>query len=162
MVKWVARTSGALDLWVARRLGPPARYRLTGSCNGCGKCCEAPSVQLGALAWRLRSLKAVLVAWHRLVNGFVLTREEHRLRILTFRCTHYDPVTKQCDAYDSRPLMCRDYPVNLTHQAVPELFAECGYRAVDKKAAELRQGLRAAGLSAEKLAEIEEKLFLKE
>jgi Fe-S-cluster containining protein len=162
VVKWVARTSGALDLYIARRLGPPARYRLSGSCNGCGKCCEAPSIQLGRWAWRLRSLKALTVAWHRVVNGFVLTREERHFRILTFRCTHYDPVTRQCDAYESRPLMCRDYPVNLTHAAVPELFTECGYRVVDKRAAELRQGLIDAGVAPDKLAQIEEKLFLKE
>lgn len=161
-MKWLARSSGALDLRVARALAAPPRYRLTGSCNGCGKCCEAPSIQLGRATFRSRFFKAVLVAWHRVVNGFVLVAEERRLRMLTFRCTHYDAATRTCDSYASRPLMCRDYPVNLTHEAVPELFEECGYRIVDRKAAELRKGLQDAGLSPEKLAALEKKLYLRE
>lgn len=100
------------------------------------------------------------MAWQRLVNGFVLTATDARFRVFVFRCTHYDPVTRQCDSYQSRPLMCRDYPYNLTFDAVPALFPECSYTLHDKNADALRTALKAAGVEGEKLAELEKKLFL--
>ena len=105
-------------------------------------------------------LRALALWWQRLVNGFELVSSDPRFRTVTFRCTHYDPVTKQCDSYDSRPLICRDYPVNLTHEASPVLFDECSYRIVDVKAEALRDALARTTLSEEKRAELERKLHL--
>lgn len=56
--------------------------------------------------------------------------------------------------------MCRDYPVNLTYDAVPELFAECSHTVIDKDASTLLGALEQAGVDADKLAEIRKKLFL--
>lgn len=106
------------------------------------------------------SFRLLFLLWQRLVNGFELTGADPRFRIFVFKCSHYDPQTKQCDSYASRPLMCRDYPQNLTYEAVPSLFPECSYSVLDKKAEQLSAALRAAGLSGEKLAEVEKKLFL--
>ena len=155
-VRWLV----SADLLLRRKMMPRPRYRLTGTCNGCGRCCEAPSVQVSALTAKVPLVLVWVSAWHRAVNGFEM--QELNGRILTFRCTHYDPATKTCDSYETRPTMCRDYPVNLTHEAVPSLFDECSHRIVDRNAASLRRALAETGLAPEKLAELEKKLFLRE
>jgi Fe-S-cluster containining protein len=163
--KGVARLLGSIDLavtrWALGRRGQP-RYRLTGSCNGCGKCCEAPSVYAGFFSWRFKTVRTLTLWWHRVVNGFEFVSADRRVRAFVFRCTHYDAATRRCDSYDSRPLMCRDYPVNLTFEAVPALFPECSHGVVDRNAEALRAAMVAAGVDPEKLEAIEAKLFLSE
>jgi Fe-S-cluster containining protein len=162
-LKAVARVLGTFDLKVTRALASrraPPRYRLEGSCNGCGKCCESPAIAVGRLTWHVRSLRSAFLLWQRWVNGFELVGREPRFKTFTFRCTHYDPATKRCDSYESRPLMCRDYPLRLTFDAVPEPFPECSYVLVDRKAAQLTAALEAAGLEGEKLEEVKKKLYL--
>lgn len=161
MARWLGGVELGLTRWALRRHGQP-RYRLTGTCNGCGRCCEAPSVYAGFFAWRFPTLRALTLWWHRVVNGFEFVEADARLRIFVFRCSHYDRETKRCDSYESRPLMCRDYPVNLTFEAVPELFPECSHGVVDRNAEALKAALEAAGVSPEKRAAIEAKLFLSE
>ncbi len=117
-------------------------------------------MQVGRLTWRLPTLRALALWWQRVINGFELVSVDPRFRTMTFRCTHYDPLTKQCDSYGSRPLMCRDYPVNLTHEADPVLFEECSYQVVDVKAEGLREALSRTSLTPEQRAELERKLKL--
>jgi hypothetical protein len=164
-VKWVARSRYAIDLGITRLVlraqGEP-RFRLTGSCNGCGKCCESPSIPVTWPTFRLRSLRWLSLTWHRVVNGFEYAGEDKRLKLFVFRCTHYDPVTKQCDSYDSRPGLCRDYPRNLMYSVSPEFFDECSHSAVYKHAAKMRAELLKAKLPKEKYDELVKKLFLNE
>lgn len=149
-----------------RRLLQRARgqshYRLTGTCNGCGRCCERPGVRVDRLTFHWASLRWLVLTWHRVVNGFEYVGEDRQLRAFFFRCTHYDPATRLCDSYDSRPGMCRDYPLNLLDSAAPELFPECSYRVVHRNAARLRQALEQSGLPPEKLQEVARKLHLEE
>jgi uncharacterized protein len=165
IIKRIARGRYEVDLAITRRIlqlsGGP-RYRLTGSCNGCGKCCEQPTIPVTRAVFHLRSLRWLALTWHRLVNGFVLVGEDRRLRLFAFRCTHYDPVTRQCDSYESRPALCRDYPLNLTYAAIPELFPECSYRVVYQNAAGMRQALEATALSPRQVEELAKKLHLEE
>lgn len=161
LVKQVARWVKGFDLRVTRGLGAPARYRLLGSCNGCGRCCESPSAQVSRFTWRVPTARALYLWWQRVVNGFELKDQDARFRVFVFHCTHYDSATKRCDSYASRPLMCRDYPVNLTFEAVPALFDECSHVVQDKKADELRAALVKAGVEGDKLRELETKLFLR-
>lgn len=157
------RWLNAFDVGVRRRVfaGPgEPRYRLLGSCNGCGKCCETPSIQVERLAWGLVTVRRAFVWWQRAVNGMVLLSADPRLRLLIFRCTHYEPTTRRCDSYDSRPFFCRDYPVNTTFDPVPQLFDECSHRVVDRNADALLRALEAAGLPPDKLAAAKKKLYL--
>ncbi|QRK12177.1 YkgJ family cysteine cluster protein [Archangium violaceum] len=151
----------SLTRLVLRAQGEP-RYRLTGACNGCGRCCETPVIAVSRPVFHLRSLRWLTLTWHRLVNGFEYVSEDRRHKLFVFRCTHYDPVTKQCDSYDSRPGMCRDYPRNLAYSALPEFLPECGYSAVYKKGEQLRQALEKANLPPEKYEELVRKLYLEE
>ncbi|HVG61919.1 MAG TPA: YkgJ family cysteine cluster protein [Hyalangium sp.] len=163
IIKKLALLRYTIDLGFTRLMlraqGEP-RYRLTGSCNGCGKCCETPTIPVSTPVFRLRSLRWLALTWHRVINGFELIGEDRRQKLFVFRCTHYDPVTKQCDSYDSRPGMCRDYPRNLLYAALPEFLSECSYQAVYKKAEGLRKSLERANLPPEKLAEVLKKLHL--
>lgn len=145
--------------WVLRARGEP-RYRLTGACNGCGRCCETPIIPVSAPVFRLRSLRWLTLAWHRWVNGFEFTGEDRRHKLFIFRCTHYDAETRRCDSYGSRPGMCRDYPRNLLYEALPEFLPECGYGAVNKKAASFRSALEKTNLTPEQRRELEKKLRL--
>ena len=152
------------DLKVTRAIqrvqGQP-RYLLEGTCEGCGRCCEEPSIQVNRFVWSMPILRWCFLTWQRLINGFELKREERKGRVFVFVCTHYDPATRLCDSYASRPGMCRDYPRGLLFQPWPEFFPECTHRPVSKCGEGLLEGLRAAGLSEEELAELEKRLKLK-
>ncbi len=163
VIKRVALLRYTIDLRFTRLMlrarGEP-HYKLAGSCNGCGKCCETPVVQASTPVFRVRSLRWLALWWHRVVNGFELVDEDRRFKLFVFRCTHYDPVTKLCDSYDSRPGMCRDYPRNLLYEALPEFLPECGHGAVDKKAERFRSALEQTHLTPEQRRELEKKLRL--
>lgn len=134
-VKYVARQLYAFSMWRYRRQLARAGelvWDLEGECNGCGVCCENPGIGVGPFTWFVPPIKAAFIAWQRIVNGFVLTHEKPGSRGLYFRCTHFDPTTRKCDSYDSRPGMCRDYPVVLLHSAAPRFRDECSYRPVLK------------------------------
>ncbi len=154
---------GAADLAILRaalRLRGEPRYRLAGACGGCARCCEAPSIRVGRITWYLRSARALFLAWQKHVNGFELVERLRPERVFVFRCTHFDPTTRRCDSYASRPLLCRDYPRVLLHQPWPDLFDECGYRPEAKDGAALREALARSGLDPARVAEIRRRLFL--
>lgn len=159
LTRWVKTIDLVVTRWLGRR---SRRYRLSGTCNGCGRCCERPSIAVGRVTWFFPTARRLFLWWQRVINGFELVEADSRVRVFVFRCTHFDPSTKQCDSYASRPLMCRDYPAVLLDAAVPRLFDECSYRVHDTRAAGLRAALRAAGLEGDKLAEVEKKLFLED
>lgn len=163
VVKRVAHGVNALELrlrrrWLARSGHP--RYRLTGTCNGCGRCCDALAIQVERFTWNSRVLRAAFLWYQRRINGFELVATDPRFKLFRFRCTHYDAVKKQCDSYETRPHFCRDYPLNVTYDAAPELFPECSYGVVDKHASALVEAMQAAGVAPEKLEAVRKKLYL--
>jgi hypothetical protein len=142
-VKRVALWHGLVNLGLhraARRARGDRPWTLGGTCHRSSRCCEAPGIAGGRVLWSLRPARALFLWWQRVVNGFVLERADAEARVFVFRCTHFDAAARSCDSYDSRPLMCRDYPRALLWQANPELLPGCGYRASPPNA----EGLRAA------------------
>ncbi|MBI5495246.1 MAG: YkgJ family cysteine cluster protein [Deltaproteobacteria bacterium] len=162
-IKAVARAGYAADLAVARwwlRRRGLLPYELGGECRACAECCDEPAMELPALAFRVRPLRALMVLWQRVVNGFVLLREEGDAHVLVFRCTHFDVATRRCDSYESRPGMCRDYPRLLLHQATPRFLPGCGHRAVRRDAAGMLRLLEDASVTAEQRERLRKGLFL--
>jgi len=149
----------ALDRF-GRRLRGERFYRLEGACCGSGQCCESPAIRATWWLWYLPTLRRLFLWWQRVVNGLELTETDRRGRVFVFRCTHFDPVSRHCDSYASRPGMCRDYPRVQLGQASPELFPRCGYRLVAPNAAGLRRALEQRGLTAEQLARLRRDLHL--
>jgi len=162
-VKLVARIRYLADLKLTRRIkalsGEP-HYRLVGSCNRCGQCCRTPVIPVYPLIFYLPFVKRMVIAWHRAVNGFELIREVRREGLLVFSCTHWDRDSRLCDAYKSRPGMCRDYPGNLVYAADPELFETCGYRAVLKNASQWSRALDEADLPVETREQLKASLHI--
>lgn len=135
-------------------------YQLGGECRKCAACCEAPGIQVGRILWYMPTLRRLFLAWQKRVNGFELIERDIRHRVFVFRCTHFDPETRRCDSYDSRPGMCRDYPRALLHTANPEFLPGCGYKAVTCGAEKFIDALRAEGIEGEKLEELKKRLHL--
>ena len=163
-VKRVARAIYEFDLSLTRRwrrLRGRERWRLGGSCEGCAKCCEAPSIRVPRWVAAWASVRAAFVWWQRVVNGFTLVRIERLPPVFVFECAHFDPVTRRCDSYASRPGMCRDYPRLLLDENWPEFFPECGYRALSSAAPNLLEVLEQHDMSEASRAELERKLHLR-
>lgn len=164
-IKALARVVYLADVGLSR-LGLRARgqlpYRLAGACDACGRCCVEPSIRIPWLFERLSSLRWLVLAWHRDINGFEYLRTLRAPTTWVFRCTHYDPATRRCDSYASRPGMCRDYPRLLLHAPIPELLDGCGHRAVHQRADQVKELLTGADLPAETRVELERKLNLEE
>jgi len=155
----------AFDLAVERTLrrGRGERpYVLAGDCRRCARCCEAPAIQVFALVFHSPSLRRLFLWWQQAVNGFVVTEARPETRTFVFRCTHFDPRTRACDSYSSRPGMCRDYPRLQLWQASPEFLPGCGYRAGAPGAARLRVLLDAKPMTAEQRARLDRGLHLEE
>lgn len=135
-------------------------YRLAGACHGCAKCCERPTLHVPWLVYAVRPLRALVVAWQWQINRFAFESADDEARTLSFRCGHFDWQTRRCDSYESRPLVCRDYPRFLLDQAWPTLFEECGYRAVSRNAAALSQALDKVALPGEVRDKLKKKLHV--
>ena len=162
-VKFLALCRYCFDLRFTRMIayfhGDP-RYRLCGECANCGKCCRTPMIHVSAFFFYFKTLRALFLNWHRIVNGFVLIEERRKERTFVFECTHYDPVTKSCDSYSSRPGMCRDYPRNLLYQPNPTFIDGCTYKAVVKDAASIEESLSELDLPPDKLAKVRKAFYL--
>ena len=162
-VKAVALATFRADLAASRawrRLRGDRPFGLAGACNRCGQCCDAPSIRVGRMVWYLPTQRRLFLWWQRAVNGFELVSRDVAQKVFVFRCTHFDPVTRRCDSYDSRPGICRDYPRALLDQALPEMFPGCGFRAVAPTAAGLKVALRRLPLTAEQEAKLQRGLHL--
>lgn len=112
--------------------------------------------------WHLPVARGLFLFWHKHINGFELVSRDGTTRMFTFRCTHYDPDTRRCDSYESRPGMCRDYPCLLLWQPRPEFLPGCGYRPVAPNSRSFIEALEREGLSPDKLELVKKKLFLED
>ena len=159
-IKCVARLGYLCELRIRRRLRSSQReYDLAGECTVCGACCETPAVQTWPLLLRFKSIRGAVVLWQKWVNGFELIGRDSKHGILIFRCTHFDPETKLCDSYDSRPGACRDYPLNLLDDPLPEFPPACTLRAVSRNADRIRESLADLDLTPEQKAKLEAEFY---
>ena len=155
---WFVATVG-FDRALLRLMGH-APFRLGGDCGKCAACCERPSIRVTWLTWFLPTLRRAFLAWQHHVNGFTLVESDVAARVFVFTCTHFDPSTRRCDSYDTRPGMCRDYPRALLYQPHPELLPGCGYRPIARNAKRFLRVLGAQSLSDEQRAKLKKDLFL--
>lgn len=165
LVKMIALARYTFDLRVTRLIrrlrGEPA-FVLRGSCQLCAACCETPMIQVHPVVYYGRLLRRAFLAWHRLVNGFELLRTERESFTFVFRCSHFDPVTRRCDSYATRPGMCRDYPRPLLWTSDPQFLDGCGYYAQLRTADRMRAALDRADLDSEQRERLQRRLHLRE
>lgn len=148
-------------LWLHRSQAD-IRYDLGGACARSGNCCEEPGIQVGKLTWYLPLARRVFLWWHKHVNGFGLVKTDRELKAFFFECSHFDRETRSCDTYETRPGMCRDYPLVFTEQANPEFLDGCGFRAVARNRDDLIQILEEQSLSPEQMSKLKKNLYLEE
>ncbi len=156
---WRYQIDLAFTRWVLARRGEPA-FDLRGRCTGCGACCESPMVSVLPPCFHLKSVRWLILTWHRVVNGFVHVGDDRPTHTFIFRCTHYDPRTRRCDSYDSRPGMCRDYPRNLLHSPAPEFLPKCGFYALHRDAERIRASLRELQLPPDQQRAVEARFYV--
>ena len=162
-VKRITRIGYLGELNIRRRLqSSQSDYELAGDCSSCGACCETPAVQMSPLLLRFKTIRGAVVLWQKWVNGFELIGRDRRHGILIFRCSHFDPETKLCDSYDSRPGACRDYPRNLIEDPLPEFPEACTFHAISRNAERIRDSLSDLRLSPEELAKLEAQFYAKD
>lgn len=163
LLKQLVALTWMIELGIRRRVHAfreRPRWRLAGSCNGCGRCCVESPLRVGLAIWYLPLLRTLFLGWQRRVNGFEFLRQERQGRFFVFRCTHYDPETRRCDSYATRPAMCRDYPRALLAGAWPELFPECGFEVKARRADGMRGAIDGLDLPEDEKAELKRKLRL--
>ncbi|MGD8369536.1 MAG: YkgJ family cysteine cluster protein [Desulfobacterales bacterium] len=158
-VKAVARWRYRVDLRITRFFHRPS-YRLAGNCARCGACCRTPSIPVSPIFLYPGTTRRLILAWHRIINGFELEQMDRKGGILVFRCTHYNPHSGLCDSYSSRPGMCRDYPENLVSSPFPTFLEGCGFRAVARNADSFSRALQESGLPPETVSGLKIKLHL--
>lgn len=164
-VKLLARCQFAADLAVTRlfrRIRGNIPYRLAGACTRCGACCETPAIQVHRILYHSDIFRRTFLRWQHVVNGFELIEEDRVDHTFVFRCTHYDPETRCCDSYGSRPGMCRDYPRFLLEGANPVFLETCGFRPLLHNADRLRDALANLDLTPEQREKLDKGLKIGE
>lgn len=161
-IKTIALIRYRFDLGITRFIlkikGEPT-YNMQGKCSECGACCETPMIRTFALFFYLKSLHWLYLKWHRKINGFELICEDRKKRTFIFKCTHFNPETKQCDSYSSRPGMCRDYPRNILYNIPPDFLPTCTFSPIAKNADQISESLEKLELPPGKLKKIKKKFF---
>ncbi|OGL41156.1 MAG: hypothetical protein A2161_07545 [Candidatus Schekmanbacteria bacterium RBG_13_48_7] len=163
-IKYVALARYMIDLKITRLIksvGNSQTFHLEGSCNRCGKCCENPAIILSAPFFYLKTNRWLTLKWHKIVNGFEFVGENRKEKCFIFRCTHWNPETKLCDSYETRPGLCRDYPRNQIDSTDPVFMDSCGYYAVRKNAESMGKAIDKLLLSEEKTDKLKQKLHIK-
>jgi Fe-S-cluster containining protein len=160
-VKRVGLGVFSVRLWLHRSQAD-IRYELGGGCVRSGNCCEAPGIQVGKLTWYIPFARRVFLWWHEHVNGFELIEASREQKAFFFKCTHFDTDARSCDTYESRPGMCRDYPLVLTEQANPEFIDGCGFRAIARNRDDLVHILDNQSLTSEQMKKLKKGLHLED
>lgn len=105
------------------------KYYRTGSCKGCGRCCNNIYVNHGKKGFvKTEEDFLRLKLSHRFYRGLQLIGEDEMG--LLFKCKHLDEKTKKCKIHFLRPLICRNYPMEEIFKMGGALHPDCGYQLV--------------------------------
>ena len=104
---------------------PWYREGLKFTCSQCGDCCTGPpgvvwvtEAEIEAIAAHLQKSVAEIRLFHtRRVRGRVSLTEYP-----SGDCTFFDPATRHCRVYQSRPVQCRTWPFWNSHLVNPEAW----------------------------------------
>lgn len=162
-IKLLALVRYRVDLNFTRLLlglkGEPD-FLMKGECCSCGGCCETPMIKTFAIFFYFKSLRWIYLTWHEKANGFKLIRENRKARTFMFQCTHLDPETKECDAYSSRPGMCRDYPRNILYNTPPDFLPKCTFYPIAKNSEKIIESLEKLDIPPEELQKLKKDFFV--
>ena len=101
-------------------------YIRTGSCKGCGRCCQQIYVRHAKNVIKTEEEFEYLKSLHFFYSYLKVVGKDDIG--LVFECTKLNKETGKCTAYDKRPLLCRQYPLEEIFMMGGEISADCGYK----------------------------------
>lgn len=102
------------------------KYIRTGSCHGCGRCCQKIYVRHARNVIKTENEFENLKTLHFFYSYLeVVGKDEVGL---VFECSKLNKETGKCTAYNKRPLLCRQYPQEEIFMMGGSITEDCGYR----------------------------------
>ncbi len=101
-------------------------YIRTGACKGCGKCCQQIYVRHAKNIINNEEEFEYLKTLHYFYNYLVVVGKDETG--LVFECSKLDKTTGKCTAYNTRPLLCRQYPLEEIFMMGGGISEDCGYK----------------------------------
>jgi Fe-S-cluster containining protein len=99
-------------------------YKRTGSCGQCGSCCKDIHLVHEERCIDSKELFDALKQKHTEYEYFEPVDQDDQG--LIFQCTHLQP-DNSCGIYETRPLLCRQYPNEKILMVGGHLAKRCGY-----------------------------------
>ena len=75
------------------------------NCRKCGTCCLFVEMQMKNTAFDKQWIEFLKITRP---NNFILTNNDKTLKIIS-PCIHLNIETKECNIYEDRPTVCREY-----------------------------------------------------
>jgi len=101
------------------------KYIRKGSCNGCGRCCQRIYVRHARDVIKTEEEFEKLKTLHYFYGYLkVLDKDETGL---VFECSKLDKESGKCKAYNKRPVLCRQYPMEEIFMMGGSITENCGY-----------------------------------
>lgn len=101
------------------------KYIRTGSCKGCGRCCQKIYVRHASDVIKTQEEFDRLKTLHFFYGYLeVVGKDEVGL---VFECTKLDKETGRCTAYNKRAVLCRQYPQEEIFMMGGSITDDCGY-----------------------------------
>ncbi len=101
------------------------KYTRKGSCNGCGRCCQRIYVRHARDVIKTEEEFEKLKTLH-FFYGYLKVLEKDEMG-LVFECSKLDKETGKCTAYNKRPVLCRQYPMEEIFMMGGSITDACGY-----------------------------------
>lgn len=101
-------------------------YIRTGACKGCGRCCQQIYVRHAKNVISSEEEFEYLKTLH-FFYGYLNIVGKDEIG-LVFECSKLDKTTGKCTAYNKRPLLCRQYPLEEIFMMGGGISDDCGYK----------------------------------
>jgi len=121
---WNKLFSKCQKFYLSKILG--RHYIRTGKCKGCGRCCQQIYVRHAKNVIKTEEEFEFLKSLHFFYSYLKVIGQDDTG--LVFECSKLNKETGKCTAYDKRPLLCRQYPVEEIFMMGGEISEDCGYK----------------------------------
>lgn len=103
-------------------------YIRTGKCKGCGKCCQNIYVRHAKAVINNEEEFEYLKSLHFFYSYLKIVGKDEIG--LIFECTKLNKETGKCTAYNKRPSICRQYPMEEIFLLGGSITEDCGFKFI--------------------------------
>lgn len=101
------------------------KYIRVGKCKACGKCCQGIHIRHdGHMISDIQEFESLKKQYYFYNFLKVVDKAEFGL---VFECSKLDSVTGNCNAYNQRALLCREYPQESIFMMGGTISNDCGF-----------------------------------